>query len=435
MKRSAKIIILSLVVLLLAAAFVFVSRQPSITEEEEIDLEPTLAVRNIEGEIISMTLENSEGTFSFAKGESGWFCSFRNGEAAYGNTVVSLASMLKTTLANELIEENAKSLSKYGLETPNAILRGVTDKGEEYFIKIGNSIVGSKYYFTVDDKNVYTVSVDEGGLFFVGMSAFVNLDVTSLSIDNMTALKVSNGELIVIEKRDAASQTAGGADALFTYGVTSPVTANASPTDVQGLFESVASIGAKRFIPSPDAEEAGINPDRYFEIITTSGSIKCYVGNLSKSGYYVQKDGESGVYIVDESKLGFMNMTAFDVVDKHISIHYISEVTSIEVKSAEGGYVVTLGENSTVNGKAIEEDAATEFFRSVISLSYDGTLAEGTENGAVEVTVTLNTASGAETIEFLNAGAINYEVRKNGVFGLTIQRKYVDKILNLAKEL
>ena len=60
---------------------------------------------------------------------------------------------------------------------------------------------------------------------------------------------------------------------------------------------------------------------------------------------------------------------------------------------------------------------------------------EGEESSSAEVTITLHTADGAETTEFFNAGVIKYEVKKPGVSGLTIQRKYVDKLLKLAKEL
>ena len=67
--------------------------------------------------------------------------------------------------------------------------------------------------------------------------------------------------------------------------------------------------------------------------------------------------------------------------------------------------------------------------------NYDGEMKEGEESSEAEVTVTLHTVTGDETTEFHNAGVIKYEVIKPGVSGLTIQRKYVDKLLKLAKEL
>lgn len=437
MKRNAKIIILSVAVLLLIFAFYIVNKQPSVTQREngKEEIIPDITVRRLDEDIVSMTLINSEGEFSFAKGHDAWTCGFRNGENAYGNTVASLESMLKTTLAVELIEENASSLSKYGLEKPEAVLKGVTESGKEYFVKVGNSIVGSKYYFTVDDKNVYTVSADEGGLYFAGMSAFVNLSITSLSIDDITKLVISNGELIAIEKKETKEGSSSDSDALFSYAVTSPVTANAAPSDVQSLFESVTSIGAKGFVPDADEEDIGINYENYFEIFTAAGSIKCSVGDKTASGYYVKKAGESGAYIVDSSLLEFMKITPFDIVDKHISIHYISEVSSVEISGADVNYKIILGDNPSVNGREIDSESATDFYRNVISLCYDGSLSENAVTGERELVVTLQTAGGAETIEFIDAGAINYEVRKNGVFGLTIQRKYVDKLLKLAKEL
>lgn len=435
MKRYYKLILLFLAVILLFAALWVIAKQPAKNEEDEKTEEPEIVVRTLSEELTAMTLTNSEGTFSFAKDSGEWKSLFRNGEKTYGNTVVSLESMVKTTLATELIEENAASLYKYGLDNPTAVLTATGESGAKYFIKIGNSIVGQKYYFTADDKNVYTVSATEGGLFFVGMGAFVDLSLVETEIENISKVVISNGEVIAVEKRASVAADTKKADSLFSYGVTSPVTANASPTEVQTLFNKVASVGAKSFIPYPDAETVMINPERYFEVVTDKGSFKYYIGSEAPGGYYVQKHGESGVYVVDKSQLEFMDTTVFTVVDKHINIHYVSDVSSIDISSPEGGYNIVLGDNPSVNGKAIDSDAAKNFYQAVISLCYDGEMKEGEESSEAEVTVTLHTVTGDETTEFHNAGVIKYEVIKPGVSGLTIQRKYVDKLLKLAKEL
>lgn len=436
MKRYAKLILLFAIVILLVAALWIVTKQPAKSDESgENTEEPSIVVRQSDEELSSMTLSNGEGTFTFAKVSGEWQSVFRNGEKTHGNTVVSLESMLKTTLAAELIEENAASLNKYGLDSPAAVLTGNGENGGVYFIKIGNSIVGQKYYFTVDDKNVYTVSADEGGLFLVGMGAFVDLSLVDTNIENISKLVISNGEEIAIEKRAATAADKSKADSLFSYGVISPVTANASPTEVQKLFNSVSSVGAKSFIPDPDAEAAAIDSGKFFEVVTDKGSLKYYIGAETAGGYYVQKHGESGVYVVDKSQLSFMDTSVFTVVDKHINIRYVSDVTSVDITSPEGGYTIVLGDNPTVNGRAIESDAAANFYQAVISLCYDGEMKEGEESDGAEVTITLHTADGDETTEFINAGVIKYEVKKSGVSGLTIQRKYVDKLLKLAKEL
>lgn len=435
MKRYVKLILLAAAVVLLIAALWIVKKQPAISEEKEENKEPEIIVRQLDEELSEMTLSNSEGSFSFVKNSGEWQSVFRNGEKTYGNTVVSLASMLKTTLATELIEENASSLHKYGLDSPAAILTGKGENGGVYFIKIGNSIVGKKYYFTVDDINVYAVSADEGGLFLAGMGAFLDLSLVEADIESIAKLVISNGDVITIAKRETAAADKKNADSLFGYGVISPVVANASPTEVQTLFNSVSSIGAKSFIPDPDAVTVGINPEKYFEVVTEKGSLKYYIGAETAGGYYVQKHGGSGVYVVDKAKLVFMDISVFTVVDKHINIRYISDVASVDIASPEGGYTVVLGDNPSVNGRAIDSDAATSFYQAVISLCYDGEMKEGEESGAAEVAITLHTQSGDERTEFCSAGVINYEVKKPGVSGLTIQRKYVDKLLKLAKEL
>ena len=64
-----------------------------------------------------------------------------------------------TPAAQELLE------AKYGLDKPTVTVRYKTANSEG-FLKIGSSIVGTKYYFTVDDVNVYTMDTMDAGLFF-----------------------------------------------------------------------------------------------------------------------------------------------------------------------------------------------------------------------------------------------------------------------------
>lgn len=438
MKKYVKIAVLSVLAVALAAALYMVSKQPEKqNEEDENKVLPTLSVRVLDEELSGMTLENAEGTFSFSKAEDGgWLCNFRDNAKAYGNTVIALESMLKQTLAVELIEENTQSLSKYGLDEPTAMLTGTGTSGNEYFIKIGNSIVGSKYYFTVDNSCVYTISADEGGLYMAGMGAFVKLSLTDYKIESITSVSVSNENVLEIVKKDTQALKENTADALFSYAVISPVTANASPTATQSLFESMASVGAKNFIASPDGEETAIDSEKYFSVTTEEGTVTYYIGAKTQNGYYVQKHGESGAYIVDESQLKFMDTKLLNIVDKHIALHYIDEVSSVEIASPEGNYTVVFGDASTVNSKPADSERTADFYEALISLCYDAVLKEGSEASQTpEVTITFNTSSGRETAEFYSVDVMNYEVRKNGVFGLTIQKKYIDKILNIAKEL
>lgn len=436
MKNFIKIGIYLLIVAALAVAIYFVVKQPSLpAEEESVTKEPQLTVRTIDEKITHMTLTNAEGSFEFAESNGDWVSLFREGEPTYGNTVTALYGMLKTTLAVELIEENTASLSKYGLDEPKATLSGIGESGNVYYIQIGNSIVGSKYYFTVDGNRVYTMSADEGGLYFVGMGAFVRLSLTSLAIEDVLSVAISNGNLIGIAKKNvsAADNTA---DALFTYAVTSPISANASPTATQSLFEKMASVGAKSFLPYPDAEETAIDAEKYFSVTTAEKTETFYIGAKTGSGYYVQKQGEAGVYIVDGDVLSFMDTKLFDIVDKHISLYYLNEVSSVDITSPEGNYSIVLGDSPTVNGNAANAEAVADFYERLISLCYDASLSEEIEvSAAPEITISFNTSYGVDRAEFYAVDVMNYEVRKNNLFGLTVQKKYLEKILKLAKEL
>ncbi len=433
MKKYSKIAVLAVIVAALTVCIYFVNKSPVTGDEDKNTEQEEIIVRNVADEVVSMKLSNGTGEYEFFKNNGEWQSVFRQNEKTYGNTVVSLESILKVTLAQELIEENVSSLSKYGLDAPSAKLTCTTDKGDNYYILIGNNIVGAKYYFTTDNKNVYTMTADEAGLLLVGMSAFVDLSLTSLSIDSITKAVICSGEPITVEKKQL-NKNSQSADDLFSYAITTPVKANASPNAIQSLFESMSSVGASDFIYDMDQSLAQIDDNRYFEIVTDSERMKYFLGAEDGKSVYVKKDGAGGIYKVSKDKLSFMDSAVFDLVDKHICLHYISEVSSVVINSEEGEYKITFGEKPSVNGKSIDGEKATDFYQSLISLSYDGSL-ENTSSGDALVTVTFYLEDRAEKIEFLDAGAMDYEVRKDKMFGLKIQKKYVQKILSLAKEL
>lgn len=437
MKKTG-LIALFIAVVVLASSLYLLTRngeKEKVQEESEITY---LTVKTIDEDISEISLVNTSGFFGFEKKNGEWVNVFTEYVKTSGNTIYAIESILKETLAVDEIEKDVLSLGKYGLDKPASTVKYVTASGNTGFLKIGNSIVGEKYYFTVDDKNVYTMDVSEAGLFFVGMRAFADMTLINVDIAEFLNVTISKaGEDIVISKKNEAELMEENADALFTYGLTSPVKENASPNDVQYLFEAIANTAAAEYDPYADDEACGFTEsDAYFAYETKNGSAKFILGNKAEEGYtYIKVDGVKGAYKISDEEISFMDYTAFDVVDKHIALYYYDEISKITIETANEKYELIAGESPSCNGNSIELDAFQEFYRSLISLSYEGNVETETEAVKGAVTITFETAGGKDVTEYVNYDAMNYAVSRNGAMEFTIQKKFVEKILTLVKEL
>ncbi len=442
MKKKHIIVVLLIALIALTFCAFWLTKDNAKKVNEEDFTEMTFSVKKVQGDIKRLTLTNPEGVFRFEKENGVWMNVFSEKVKTNGNTINALESIVKETLAVDLIEENVSSFGKYGLDNPPAIIEYVASDGETGFIKIGDSVIGTKYYFTVDNSSVYTMDVSEAGLFMVGMGAFSDLTLTGYKIEDITKITLGkDGEEIIVEKKKASELSEDSADALFTYALRSPVKENASPNDVQMLFERVANIGASGYNPYAGDDECGFTgSDRYFSCVVKGEKGKFILGNPAGNGYtYLKKEGETGAYKVLDDVISFMDYTAFDLVDKHIALFYFEEVSKITIEAFGEKYEIKIGDSVTVNGNAVETEVAQEFFRNLISLCYDGSVAsvnepsEGTR--LREVRVTFDMGDSVDVTDYVAYDAMHYAVERNGAREFIIQRKFVEKILSLIEEL
>ena len=130
-----------------------------------------------------------------------------------------------------------------------------------------------------------------------------------------------------------------------------------------------------------------------------------------------------------------MDYTAFDLVDKHIALFYFDDVTKITIEKGEEKYEIFIGDEVIVNGDTVDTELAQDFYRSLISLTYEGNVEKEVEETSGEVTISFETKYEKDVTNYISYDAMYYAVSRNGATEFIIQKKYVEKILSLVKEL
>lgn len=436
--KKARIIILFITVVALFACLFFLLKDDGKINEEEESKEEYIAVKTVNEELKEIRLTNTSGVFGFEKKNGEWMNIFTESVKTSGNTIYGIESIIKQTFAIDAIEKDVASMEKYGLDRPSATAKYVTESGKNGFLKIGNSIVGTKYYFTVDDKDVYTMDMAEAGLFLVGMRAFADMTLINEDATSFKRIVISNyGEDIAVARKSEEELKREDADALFSFGLESPVKENASPNDIQKLCEAMGNIGAAEYDPYADDEECGfVESERYFTYETDKSGGKFIIGNSPEEGYsFVKAEGVKGAYKVSNDAISFMDYTAFDLVDKHIALFYFDDISKITIEKGEEKYEIFIGDEVIVNGKTVDTEIAQDFYRSLISLTYEGNVEKELEETSGEVTISFETKREKDVTNYINYDAMYYAVSRNGATEFIIQKKYVEKILSLVKEL
>ena len=239
MKKLKIVLLLALVILLGVSCYLLMNSEPSGNTVVSGEEERLFTVKTVTEDITEISLINPEGVFGFEKKDGEWYNIFTTSVKTEGNAIYAIESILKQTYAVDEIELNVASMAKYGLDKPSVTARYKTANSEG-FIKIGSSVVGTKYYFTTDDVNVYTMDSMDAGMFFTGMRGFFNMVLIDTDISAIQSVTLTSfGETIKIERKTEDEIAKGGAGGLFSYALRSPVKENVSPNEIQMFFEKI----------------------------------------------------------------------------------------------------------------------------------------------------------------------------------------------------
>lgn len=446
MIKKKNIIILSVVLIVLCAATAaLLMWDNSKSDENENSLGDTIYIYTSDAKDFSkINVTRSSEAFEFVKTQDNkWQITGLEDVPLKNYSIEMMANRLAKLVAKSVVEENAVSLEKYGLDNPKSKI-SVTAKGSVKTFYCGNATpIGDGYYFKdADSDTIYTIYADTYESLFAPKQSY--RDITFIKVNTSSVSKITikkSADAISINQLEKPIEMNGYS--IAGWEMTKPSYNILDDTRVKNLVLDKVSRISVISVMDDDKNYASYGLNNPYATVTltdaegTSQTIK--ISPSDDGNYYASTNGESSVYLIGGEAMSFVDVDAFDLVSKFAHLCSIDDVSEIVVTSKNEKYTMSIssGEENVykLNGKNISENIfSEEIYQKIVGLICID-FCKDASYSAPDVTVeyTLNDKSKVK-LEFVNYSDRNYAVFKNGTCTMQILKKEVNGMLDAIKK-
>ncbi len=216
----------------------------------------------------------------------------------------------------------------------------------------------------------------------------------------------------------------------------------------QQILVKLSMLTAKNFIETTpeDLSVYGLEPETRtaLQVVTEDQTLILYAGKIQGGERYMQKEGSSEVFTVEQEAVSFLNIDPFFLVEASLDMPELSEISRMEIRGKLGSYDISLLSQQDgkiagqVNGQAVDSSRLNEWYTStMLNLKVTGVLAAATAEIAPEVTITTTykTTGNQHTVYFYPVNDLQYAVYINQEHGFSLEKKQIEQIFATLKQL
>lgn len=447
MKPIRTIIIVIAIIAVLGAGFFFLLKmEPSEEEEAEPSYtsSPTINIYKTEKENITQIKITIEGeSYTVAKTDDDrWVVNNDPSIKISQSKADTLAYECSSITVKQLVAEAVTDFSPYGLSEPYAKVEISLSDGTGQNVLIGSKTAdGSLRYIMLEGEDkVYAKSASGSESLALKLEKLRDASLYSVSEEELTGISIEKqgSNKIVLAKEEQPTQE--GEEPVYLWKMKSPLVKdvneyNLNENVIQKIislsFDSVAADNAQ------DLQAYGLDsPYATYSVSDQETTYTIYVGNETDGSRYIKTTDSPAVYLVESSKLDFLNVGYIQLVDKLIHLENIEDVNGVTVHSANANYELQIegsGENAgyKINGTPLSEDDFKVAYQYVLGISLDDFVIAGTQpTGEPECTFTYHKKDGSDSVvSFYNWDERNYLVLVNGEGNLLCRKKQVTSVL------
>lgn len=435
MKRTKKLALLLLVLVLLAGATAAVKRTVKDTAAPE---EPAVTVFSLNPDSVTHLGWDYSETVSFTAGKNGWVC---DQDAAFPVDETYLTAMLDalTEVTSAKTIHAPENLDQYGLEVP--VCRITVSDGKERTLSIGlETAMGGQRYFSNGDGNVYLVADSLLDSFQYGLYDVLKHQ-TLPQVTDLSGLTVKTpGGGYTITRQDSSGLTYSDDYVWFLAG--KPLDNELTAT----LLSTVTSLNLRRCVDysADDLSQYGLDTPLVTATVLDGGkaAFTLEIGNTDGDTCYLRLKDSKMIYQVDAALSDTLRYTTYaDLQPDDVLLMDWDAVKSVSV--ALDGSEYCLVSSTDDAGKTVwKRDGAVVEFASVLdtltSMDSNGFAAGLTPEGEPQITFRIfreREAFSQVTLCFYAYNSTSCLVTLDGAPTVTVRREDAANLIASVKDL
>ena len=396
-----------------------------LDEEEYVEEEVKILGSNTN--IGWINIENSYGEYKITKQDSDY--AIDGLEEGMINTGLA-DNLFYALIGLESLAVCEKEENFMGLESPNAVVTLGVGEGQTT-LKVGRKSEKYDGYYIAYDNAVYIIECYTAELFFTSPDEYRDNHFFSFEYesdyDKLTYVSIDGPDIIPMEFEKKNED-------LY---MVSPVHHLCSQRDLrQELLDSLMHMTGDEYVGSVETGEMGFDNSEFTIKIEYDGQIyDLIVGNVLGQRRYVTVKGSGAIYLVDVSKLEFLNIDYRKAIGVNIyyrsiddvnafSIEYNGQLFDFDIENTPQGLVIRH------NGVEYSKDEVLPIYNKIIGLNMFKIL---DENASLtnEIVIKLVLKNGfTDTVMLSKINDREYGVNVNGDYVFSTTAVIVEEMLD-----
>lgn len=384
MKKYKGIIILSCVVVLLVAAYVFLISAPEDVSDTPSEYSVT-DIYNIESDSVkSMKFTSENEVYTLIFQDDNVSIPEIPGATIDAEKAKDLKFTLSYMTTTEVIDENPENLAEFGLENPSYTFE-ISNGTETYTVYVGDKSPARNGYYckAADENRVFTITdtlfryISTPSSYFRTVS-FFEVDRETISDVNLDIYGKHN----LVFKENVVKDTDTPHNVFNKYQMISPYNWPVSGDMIGKILDSVTQIEVVEYAAESldNMAEFGFLP--YVAKLTFShdGGVSdtIYFGNNKEGVIYIRVNNDNRIYGVSYQPFSYLELEPFSYLSNFAFLRNIMTVKNLSYKNGDVKASFALkaidSENVDVkkDGKLVSQDKFKDLYIELISISVAG---------------------------------------------------------------
>lgn len=366
----------------------------------------------------ALTLQRQDGKWAITSPES---------LPADQDAVNSIASSFNPLTADNVVEDKAADLSKYGLTTPSLTVTVHEKNGKSDSIYFGDDVPAGSL--------VYARSGSNPKVYAVSSSTKSSLDKTANDLRDKRLLTFDSNKLTRIELASGKTDIEFGKNNQNDWQILKPQPYRADSFQVEELLRKLSDAkmdlsGTADDAKKTDAAYSSGQPVGSAKVSDAAGTQTLDV-RKSKEDYYARSSVVKGAYKISADLGKEIEKPLDDFRNKKIYDFGFTDPTKIEVQQGTSDKVyVRSGSDWKLNGAVMDPGSIQSFIDKLRDVAATKFVDSGFSTPVIAITITSNEGKRVEKAEFAKASD-GYIARRSGEPALyQLDNKAVNDILD-----